>query len=66
MGTAGGLDFGTGSVTFRDKSRPRLSLHPGNLPDTRLAMSGFLAAVPVRRYRVHLRCPLFVDSRWLR
>jgi myo-inositol 2-dehydrogenase / D-chiro-inositol 1-dehydrogenase len=45
VGTAGGLDFGSGSVTFRDRTRPRLSLHPGNLPETRLALQAFLDAV---------------------
>jgi myo-inositol 2-dehydrogenase / D-chiro-inositol 1-dehydrogenase len=45
VATAGGIDFGTGGVTFRDKSRPRLSLHPGNLPDTRLALHAFLDAI---------------------
>jgi predicted dehydrogenase len=45
VGTAGGLDFGTGAVTFRDKGRPRLSLHPGNLPDTRFALQAFLDAI---------------------
>jgi predicted dehydrogenase len=45
VGTAGGLDFGSGGVTFRDRGRPRLSLHPGNLPDTRLALLAFLDAI---------------------
>jgi myo-inositol 2-dehydrogenase/D-chiro-inositol 1-dehydrogenase len=45
VGQAGGLDFGTGSVTFRDKSRPRLSLHPGNQPETRLALAAFCEAI---------------------
>ncbi|MBV8676844.1 MAG: Gfo/Idh/MocA family oxidoreductase [Planctomycetaceae bacterium] len=45
MGTAGGLDLGSGTVTFRDKSRPRQTLHPGNQADTRLALSAFLDAV---------------------
>lgn len=45
VGTAGGLDFGTGGVTFRDRGRSRLSIHPGNLPDTRHAIVAFLNAV---------------------
>jgi predicted dehydrogenase len=45
VGTAGGLDFGTGGVTFRDRGRSRLSIHPGNLPDTRHALLAFLDAI---------------------
>ena len=45
VGSAGGLDFGTGSATFRDRSRPRLSLHPGVQADTRAALQTFLDAV---------------------
>jgi predicted dehydrogenase len=45
MGTEGGLDFTTGALTFRDKSRPRQVIHPGNQPDTRLALQAFLASV---------------------
>ncbi len=44
-GERGGLDFGTGSVTFRDKSKPRVTLQPGPQPDTRLALEAFLHAV---------------------
>jgi predicted dehydrogenase len=45
MGTAGGLDFGSGAVTFRDRTRPRQTLHPGNQADTRLALAAFLDAI---------------------
>ncbi|RUL88252.1 Gfo/Idh/MocA family protein [Tautonia sociabilis] len=45
VGTAGGFDFGTGTATFRDRSIPRRALHPGNLPDTRFALSAFLLAI---------------------
>lgn len=45
VGEAGGLDLSTGTATFRDRSRPRLSIQPGNLPDTRLALEAFVAAV---------------------
>lgn len=48
MGAAGGIDFGSGAVTFRDRSRPRLTLHPGNQADTRLALQAFLDAVRTR------------------
>ena len=44
MGTEGGLDFGTGALTFRDKSRPRQTIHPGVQPDTKLALQAFLDA----------------------
>lgn len=45
MGEAGGIDFASGAVTFRDRSRPRQTLHPGHQPDTRLAVQAFLDAV---------------------
>ncbi|WP_435011050.1 Gfo/Idh/MocA family protein [Tundrisphaera lichenicola] len=45
VGEAGGLDLTTGSVTYRDKSRPRQTLHPGPQPDTRLALQNFLEAI---------------------
>lgn len=45
MGEAGGFDFGTGALTFRDKSRPRQTLHPGAQADTRFALQAFLDAV---------------------
>ena len=44
-GKLGGLDFATGSVTYRDKSRPRQTIHPGPQPDTRLALQNFLEAI---------------------
>ncbi len=44
-GQGGGLDFATGSVTYRDKARPRQVLHPGPQPDTRLALGAFLEAI---------------------
>ena len=44
-GRLGGLDFSTGSVTFRDKARPRQAIHPGPQPDTRLALQAFLDAL---------------------
>ncbi len=43
-GTEGGLDFASGSVTYRDRSRPRHALHPGPQPDTKLALRAFLDA----------------------
>ncbi len=45
MGTSGGLDFGSGALTYRDRTRPRQTLHPGNQADTRLALQAFLGAV---------------------
>ena len=45
VGRGGGLDFSTGSVTFRDRSRPRIALPPARQVDTKLALASFLAAV---------------------
>lgn len=45
MGEAGGLDFGSGSLTFRDRGRPRETLRPGIHPDTRLALEAFIDAI---------------------
>lgn len=45
LGTAGGLDLSTGAVTFRDRARARLSLHPGPQPDSRLALQAFVEAI---------------------
>jgi predicted dehydrogenase len=47
-GKLGGIDFSTGSLTFRDRSRPRQTIHPGPQPDTRLALENFLAAIRSR------------------
>ena len=44
-GKLGGLDFSTGSVTFREKARARQAIHPGPQPDTRLALQAFLEAI---------------------
>jgi predicted dehydrogenase len=48
MGAAGGLDFGSGTLTPRDRTRARQTLHPGNQPDTKLALQAFLAAASAR------------------
>jgi predicted dehydrogenase len=45
VGTSGGLDFKSGIVTYREKGRARLSLHPGNIPDTRFALEAFVDAI---------------------
>ncbi len=45
IGTEGGIDLGSGVVTYRDRSRPRQVLSPGTLPETRLALEAFLRAV---------------------
>jgi hypothetical protein len=45
MGTAGGFDFSSGALTFRDKSRPRETVQPGVHADTKLSLEAFLTAV---------------------
>ena len=45
LGEAGGLDFGTGSLTFRDRQRPRQAIRPGPQNDTRQALLDFLTSV---------------------
>ena len=45
LGEAGGLDFGAGSLTFRDRQKPRQTIHPGPQNDTRLALLDFLTSV---------------------
>ncbi len=45
VASAGGFDFGSGTATPRDRSRPRKTIHPGNLPETRLALEAFVAAI---------------------
>jgi predicted dehydrogenase len=45
VGEDGGFDFSSGSLTFRDRSVPRRLIQPGPLPDTRLSLGAFLAAV---------------------
>ena len=45
LGADGGFDFATGTATFRDRSRPRKTIHPGAQPDTRLALAEFLSAI---------------------
>jgi len=49
LGEKGALDFANGSVTFRDKGKPRVTLHPGPQPDTRLALENFVAAIRADR-----------------
>ena len=44
-GERGGLDFTTGSATFRDKAKARVTLQPGPQPDTKLALEAFIRAV---------------------
>ena len=43
-GERGGLDFATGTVTYRDKGKARATLQPGPQPDTKLALAAFLLA----------------------
>jgi predicted dehydrogenase len=45
MGAEGGFDFGTGALTYRDRQRTRLSIHPGPQNDTRMAMLAFLQSI---------------------
>ncbi|MGO9463955.1 MAG: Gfo/Idh/MocA family protein [Isosphaeraceae bacterium] len=45
LGDQGGIDLGTGSLSYRDRRLPRRSIQPGALPDTRLALAAFLAAI---------------------
>jgi myo-inositol 2-dehydrogenase/D-chiro-inositol 1-dehydrogenase len=45
LGEQGGLDFTSGSLTFRDRSLPRRTIEPGPQPDTRKALEAFLASV---------------------
>jgi predicted dehydrogenase len=45
VGTEGGLDFISGTLTFRDRSRPRVSVHPGAHCDTKMALQTFASAV---------------------
>ena len=49
LGESGGFDFGAGTATFRDRSKPRQALHPGNLGDTGLAIANFLDAIRADR-----------------
>jgi predicted dehydrogenase len=49
VGESGGFDFGTGTATFRDRSKPRQNLHPGNIGDTGLAIASFLDAIRAER-----------------
>ncbi|WP_337174861.1 Gfo/Idh/MocA family oxidoreductase [Paludisphaera sp.] len=44
LGMEGGLDFGSGALTFRDRERPRRVVEPGQRNDTRLAVEAFIAA----------------------
>lgn len=49
IGSAGGLDLTAGTATFREKGRPRLTLHPGSPPqDTKLAVGAFLDSIRSR------------------
>jgi myo-inositol 2-dehydrogenase / D-chiro-inositol 1-dehydrogenase len=45
LGEDGGLDFGTGSLSFRDRQRPRQTIHPGPQNDTRMSLLAFLSSI---------------------
>lgn len=49
MGEEGGLDLGSGSLTYRDRQRTRQTLSPGPQNETRLALADFLASVRASR-----------------
>lgn len=45
LGTLGGFDFSSGVLTYRDRSQPRQTIHPGHLPETNLALEAFARAI---------------------
>ena len=45
LGEDGGLDLGTGSLSFRDRQRPRQTIHPGPQNDTRMSLLAFLTSI---------------------
>jgi predicted dehydrogenase len=45
LGDEGAFDFSSGSLTYRDRSRPRRAIQPGPQNDSRMALETFLAAV---------------------
>jgi predicted dehydrogenase len=59
IATQGGIDFGSGVVTFREKGRPRQVLGRANTPDTRLALLAFFDAV---RAEVPLEPPVSLEE----
>ena len=62
LGVEGGFDFASGVATFRDKSRPRQTIHPGNLNDTGAAVATFIEAI--RRGGTALAAPIsLIDAR---
>jgi predicted dehydrogenase len=49
LGTEGGVDLNTGTVTYRDRTRGRDHLPAGAAPDTDLALAAFFQAIRDRR-----------------
>jgi len=45
LGEEGAFDFTSGSLSYRDRSRPRRSIQPGPQHDSRMALEAFLASV---------------------
>ncbi len=45
VGTEGGYDFGSGSATFRDRTKPRESWTPGAFDDTSASLAAFIQAI---------------------
>jgi hypothetical protein len=45
LGEEGGVDLTTGSLTYRDRQRPRQSIHSGPQNDTRQALLDWLTSI---------------------
>jgi predicted dehydrogenase len=45
LGQEGGIDFGTGSLSYRDRALPRRAIHPGPQNDSRMALETFLRSI---------------------
>lgn len=45
LGENGGLDFNSGTLTYRDREPKRRAVQPGPLPDTRLSLQAFLGSI---------------------
>jgi myo-inositol 2-dehydrogenase/D-chiro-inositol 1-dehydrogenase len=45
IGVEGGFDFATGTLTFRDRKRPRQVVQPGVHPDTSRSIQAFVDAI---------------------
>lgn len=45
VGTLGGIDFRTGTATFRDRSKARASIQAGSPSDSKLALEAFVRSI---------------------